>query len=207
MRGIEYVLPVTWEEVDLSRDLAPQVKALVQRLTRGAPEAERQRVVLSAALRENLEGLREQGARLFLTEAEPFMGVLTGASITVFPFPPGLGEDPMDVLVSVASQTPGAVVFEAGELVVLRTVETDDRTEAVRAQLGSLEVDELATVDPGDVEAVRTSATYYVGHPAAPDDWMVMVAQMSTRGDEAGKDLAEKLLGLCDATVRSVRFA
>lgn len=207
MREIEYVLPGTWEEVDLSKDLAPQVKALVQRLTRGAPEAERQRVVLSAALRENLEGLREQGAKLFLTEAEPFMGVLAGASITVFPFPPDLGSDPMDTLVSVASQTPGAVVFEAGELVVLRTLETDDRTGAVREQLGAADIAGLAAVDPGDVEAVRTSATYYVGHPGAPDDWMVMVAQMSTRGDAGGQDLAEELLGLCDATVRSVRFA
>lgn len=207
MREIEYALPSGWAEIDFAADLAPQVKDVVQRLTQGAGEAERQRVVISAALRENLEGLREQGARLFLTEVEPFMGVLTGVSITVFPFPDDLDEDPMDTLVSVASQTPGAVVFEAGELVVLRTIETDDRTEAVREQLGLVEAADLPAVAPADVEAVRTSATYYVGHPGAPDDWMVMVAQMSTRGDEAGKDLVEKLLGLCDATVGSVRFA
>ncbi|WP_194949774.1 hypothetical protein [Actinomyces trachealis] len=207
MREIEYALPGGWAEIDLAADLAPQIKAVVQRLVQGTAETERQRVIISASMRENLEGLRDQGARLFLMEAEPFMGVLTGVSITVFPFPSDLDEDPMDTLVSVASQTPGASVFEAGDLVVLRTVETDDRTEAVREQLGLVEADNLPTVDPGDVEAIRTSATYYVGHPGARDDWMVMVAQMSTRGDKAGKDLAEKLLGLCDATVGSVRFA
>ncbi len=209
MRAIEYILPANWTTIELTEPLGAQVDELSRRMFAGAPnEAEQARRSVAARLRSSLEEAKAKGAIQMWVEAEPAGGVRSGASLTLMPFPED-NDDPMSSLVAVASQTPGAVVLEAGDLVVLRTLAEEDATSDTQEAVDQLkaEVSELQEQDLGSLRVKRRSLTYYVGHPDYPEDWMVLMGQvMVDASQEAGK-LADAVVAMCDAIVGSVRFA
>lgn len=209
MREIEYVLPDTWTALDLSEPLGAQIDQVTRRMFAGAPtEAEHARRTVAAQMRSSLEQAKRNGALQFLLEVDAVGGVRSGTSLTLLPFPDD-EEDPMETLVAVASRTPGAVVLESGDLVALRTIETEDATRDVQGSVEetSLQVPELAEQDLSGLSVQRRTLTYYVGHPEHKQDWMVFIGQLMASTSPESQQIADFLVRMCDAIVSSVRFA
>lgn len=207
---IDYFLPEPWAAVDLTADLATQTRAVAERLVEPLTGPDRVRAlgVISSLIDDQVAALVRVGARHLLIEADPVGGVRTGTFLAVFPGPPLKGEDPLQALLAIASRTPGAVVLEAGALVVLRTIESQDRTAEIgdgidaasRALGGGL------PGLPEGTEAVTRRLTYYLVDPERPDSWLLVSGSVTTRDDEPGAALAQSLVAVCDAVVETVRF-
>jgi hypothetical protein len=211
MRDITYILPSQWREIDLTGDLQAQAKTVTERMIgeqRHGREVLNARISIERSLREQFTELAQADSSLLLMEVDPVGDLRTGTFLAVLPFPRESGQDPMDMLLAVASSTPGAEVFEEGELLIMRTSTVSDRTQAVNDSLAAADHDlglGMSSLPSGShVRSERL--TYYVGHPEHVDDWMLISGVITTLADEDGQALAAALRAVCDAIVQSVRF-
>lgn len=228
MTRLEYIPPMNWAGIDLARELEPQVDTVVRRLTaelkdvleaedaapQGPQPAHGVRDHLRTQVLASLEGLRDKGGALYLLEADPVAGVRTGASLAFLPMPVAAGDDPLDYLLAIAAQTPGAHVFEFGSMVALRTTQTSDPTAQMEEELARLaprlgeqtDATAQASEELAQTPISRWTTTYYLGDPADTSSWYIAVAEVSLPATAEGEELGKALHGLTDSIIRSVRI-
>lgn len=205
---VDYTLPPNWVAIDLKAPIGAQVDGVMRRMFYNArDEMTQARRSVGARLRQGVEAAKGKGAVELLLEVDPVMGIRTGSSLTIVPFPSSV-EDPMDAVMAVASSVPGAEVLEAADLVVLKTDVAKDETSAFVENVRGFAnlVPGLDDKDLSVLNVSRRSLTYYVGHPDRKDDWFVVFGQILLDGREEAAEFGDAIVRLSDAIVCSMRL-
>ena len=210
MKRFQVVVPPGWTMLDLTIEIDPQIRAFVtRRLSGSAPSrAQALRANLTSSLLDVAKSLADGGAVALTIATKPVDG-FTGSPTTVFlPLSVPEGQEPLDVLLAIASTDPTAQAVDVGELVSVRISSTSDATEAVR---GSLEQASALTGGRAPEGTDRPTGEhrhvrYLVGDPGDRDRWVDAAFSVTCTSLPGSSELADSAIELFDTTMQSFRW-
>lgn len=205
--GYSLILPPGWHRLDVCEP-ERTVERLVETAAAGRSRDEMSaaRTQLSRALNRSLDEARARGVFDLFIPLATSEEMIIPASFAVAALETEPGEDPMQVLLTIASRDGTARAVDIAGSVAVRTEVRSEVAPAVRGVLAATEggeaVDEAAVVDLASGLITR-QVRYVLGVPGDSSRWLSVVFTTTVPGDPAAEGVGDAFIELFDAIMTS----
>lgn len=205
--GYSLLLPPGWFRLD-AQDPGHAVGRLLEEAfaKRSQDEAVLLRRQMERAMLATLEEARAQGVLDLYVPLATSEEMIIPASFAVAALETERGEDPMQVLLTIASRDGTARAVDIAGSVAVRTEVRSEAAPAVRGVLAATEggeaVDEAAVVDLASGLITR-QVRYVLGVPGDSSRWLSVVFTTTVPGDPAAEGVGDAFIELFDAIMTS----
>ncbi|MHB1008362.1 MAG: hypothetical protein ACYC1E_03775 [Propionibacteriaceae bacterium] len=210
MKQFQMIVPPGWFMIDLTTGVDEQVDEFVGLRLASAPRdrARSVRPMLTKSLKEVAHTFADGGAVALTLATDPADGSVDSPTTVFVPLAVPAGQQPIDMLLAVASSDPSATSVDVGDLVGVRISESVDATIAVRGGLRHAAAIVEAPVDAeaSALTAQRHHVRYLMGDPGDPERWVDAAFSVTSTSLPGSAEVAEALIELFDETIQSFRW-